>query len=415
MANTFENTDLVVREVVHTMENYLTAAKYVDRSLEGDFTTHVGDTIWKRRPYYWVATDGAVASASDIEEGKVAITVDKRKNISVEITSQDLALEIDNPRVQEIIRSIGKQLAQEVESSIMTEGYKGIYAYSDQTSGLTLDSIADADAYLDGIGCDLMDARYACVTPASKRPLAKSISQDFSRPSIDLVTDAMRRAFVGEYSNVAIMQNQSVATHTSGVGTGTPLVNGASQNVTYDSARNTWTQPLITDGWTASQTGILKEGDVFTIAGVKAINRGTKDALSDLQAFVVTADANSDGSGNATFTVSPPIITSGGYQTVSAAPADNAAITVLTGSSAAERKENMVFLRDCINLAMVPLPAIKDGAQSSSSVADADSGISMRVTRDYDFTNDKLLMRFDILYGVTVQAPWAGYRLATAK
>ncbi len=83
--------------------------------------------------------------------------------------------------------------------------------------------------------------------------------------------------------------------------------------------------------------------------------------------------------------------------------------------AAATRRENLLFLKDCINLAMVPLPAIKDGAQSSSSLADPDSGISMRVTRDYDFTNDKLLMRFDILYGVTVQNGYYGYRVATTN
>ena len=112
-------------------------------------------------------------------------------------------------------------------------------------------------------------------------------------------------------------------------------------------------------------------------------------------------------------TISPPIISSGAYQTVSAAPADNAAITVLSGASQS-RKENLVFNKDCINLTMVELPAIKKGAISSSTVGDKTTGISVRVTHDYDSTNDLILMRFDILYGVTVQAPWAGYRLATA-
>jgi hypothetical protein len=412
--NTFENTDLVVREAIEALDNSLVCAKMVDRSLEGDFRTKVGDTIWKRRPYYFVSTTGAVVSgASDIEEGKVAITVDQRKHVNIAIDTADLALEIEDSRIQKIIDAIGKELAQDVESSIM-DAYKGVWGYANCTSGLTLDNVADADAYLDGTGVNLIDERFAMITPASKRALAKLMATAFAFPSTSVVDGAMKRAMVGEYSNVMIYQNQSVATHTSGVATGTPLINGASQNVTYATARNTMSQSLITDGWTNSTTGILKEGDVITIAGVYAINRGTKAALSNLQPFVVGADADSGAStGPATLTISPPIISSGAYQTVSAAPADGAEITVLTGA-AQSRRENLLLLKDCVNLAMVPLPAITAGAQSSSAMADPESGIAMRVTRDFDYDNDQVQMRFDILYGVTVQNGYYGYRLATA-
>ena len=83
-----------------------------------------------------------------------------------------------------------------------------------------------------------------------------------------------------------------------GVATGTPLVNGGSQVG----------NELITDGWTVSQTGILKAGDYLQLgSGATA------------QLYKVLDDANSDGSGNATFTIWPSLRSS---------PADNAAITV---------------------------------------------------------------------------------------
>ena len=83
-----------------------------------------------------------------------------------------------------------------------------------------------------------------------------------------------------------------------GVCTGTPLVKGASQTG----------NSLITDGWTATQTGILKAGDYFQL--------GT---ASSSKLYKVLADANSDGSGDATFDIWPSINT---------AVADNAALTV---------------------------------------------------------------------------------------
>jgi len=79
-----------------------------------------------------------------------------------------------------------------------------------------------------------------------------------------------------------------------GVATGTPLVNGASQTG----------QSLVTDGWTISQTGILKAGDWFQLGNYL---------------YNVMQDADSDGTGNATFDIWPDL---------RSAPADNDALTV---------------------------------------------------------------------------------------
>ena len=79
-----------------------------------------------------------------------------------------------------------------------------------------------------------------------------------------------------------------------GVGTGTPLVKGASQTGTS----------LDTDGWTTSTTGILLAGDYIEVNG---------------ELKLVVADVDSDGSGNATLTIEPPLRSS---------PGDNDPITV---------------------------------------------------------------------------------------
>jgi hypothetical protein len=83
-----------------------------------------------------------------------------------------------------------------------------------------------------------------------------------------------------------------------GIATGTPLVNGASQTG----------NSLITDGWTPSQTGILKAGDYIQLG-----------SAATAQLYKVLDDVNSDGSGNATLTLWPDL---------RSAPADDAAITV---------------------------------------------------------------------------------------
>lgn len=81
-----------------------------------------------------------------------------------------------------------------------------------------------------------------------------------------------------------------------GVGTGTPLVDGASQTGSS----------LLTDGWGNTVTNSVRAGDAIKIAGDNAV-------------YIVTADANSDGAGHVTIPISPPLRTS---------PADDAALTI---------------------------------------------------------------------------------------
>lgn len=82
-----------------------------------------------------------------------------------------------------------------------------------------------------------------------------------------------------------------------GAGGGTPLVNGATQTG----------ESLATDGWSNSVTNVVRAGDVIRIAGLTPL-------------FRVVLDANSNGSGEATLKINPPI-------PAGSSPADNAGIT----------------------------------------------------------------------------------------
>jgi hypothetical protein len=145
----------------------------------------------------------------------------------------------------------------------------------------------------------------------------------------------------------------------------------------------------------------LKAGDVITLAGVYAVNpvpgEGTsgKTVMPYLQQFTVIADASSDGSGDATITISPAIITTGAQQTVSAAPADNAAITVM-GTASTAYPQNLGFHRNAFALVTVPLE-MPDGA--AFKARESHNGLSIRCVKDYDIDSDKDIIRLDILYG----------------
>jgi hypothetical protein len=171
---------------------------------------------------------------------------------------------------------------------------------------------------------------------------------------------------------------------------------------------NTNQTAILVDGLTAGAT--LNEGDVFTIAGVYAVNPVTKQVLPYLQQFVVSAPVTATGAADA-IAIAPAIIVSGQYATVSAAPAQNAALTFM-GTAGASYPQNLVFHENAFALCMVPMElpegAIKKARQSYK-------GLSIRVICDYDIINDINMWRLDILYGVKPIYPDLATRLSGAS
>lgn len=113
-------------------------------------------------------------------------------------------------------------------------------------------------------------------------------------------TDPVHRAFIVDvldyYVNGTVVDVVHPGLPLLGAGGGAPLVNGASQTG----------GSLVTDGWPVS-TLVLKKGDI--------VRWGTAPVRD------VKADVTSDGTGNATITVNPPILSG-------ASPADNAPLLV---------------------------------------------------------------------------------------
>jgi hypothetical protein len=399
MASNFKNTSLVTRIMLKEFMNALQMGAKVDRQLDGQFQK-VGASIQVRRPVMFVATDGAViASNPDLEERAATVTLDQRKKVNFAITSQDLTLSVED-FTERFVQPAAAELAQQVESSIAGV-YKNIgnFVGTPGTAPATFLAVGAAAKVLTKLGCPMNVRWSAFYDEDASLALADGLKTVFPT---EIAKKAIEEAAIGRYSKFMLYENQSLALHTVGVATGTPLVAGASQSVTYAASGDAYSQTLVTDGWTGGQTGILLAGDVITIAGVNAVNRKTRQDTGDLQTFTVLADTDSAGGGVANLSISPPMIISGPYQTVSAAPANDAAIVVKTGAGGSSHKQNLAFHPNAITLAMAPLDLPEDGATASR---ESFGNISIRAVRQYDITNDQTVYRFDILYGVKAQNP----------
>jgi hypothetical protein len=397
MPNNTLTADVIAKMALPILDNQLQVLKTVYRGYESEYTSKVngyavGETISIRRPADFTVRTGAVRSDQDVIEGKTTLTVDTQKGIDFKFSSTDLTLKVED-MAERILKPAMTNLANDITLDVLTTMYQGAYnmvgTWGNRVN--SFDDFSKAPERLDELATPT-DSRYACLCPNDYWGMIGSQTALFS-PS--LVGGAFTNGTLGDIGGISTMMSQVVPAHTVGPLGGTPLVNGGTQAVTYDSVKTTWSQSLITDGWTAAAAARLKKGDVFTIANVFMVNAKTKVTTSILQQFVVNADVSSDASGNLTASISPPIIITGPHQTVNAQPADNAAITVLGTASTAYR-QNMAYHKNAMAVALVPMemPAAAYGASRQSY-----SGISVRLIPAYDATNDVSSWRMDVLYG----------------
>lgn len=398
MANALITPSIIAKEALMQLKNSLHMSNRVHREYRDEFVK-IGETVSIRKPVKFYTADGATRVNQDVSEKTTSITINKRKHVSWGFSTQDLTLTVEDyseryikPAMITLANTMdrdGHALYSSVFNAVGTPG----------TTPNTFARVSPAAQRLDEMAVP-SDRRTLLLNPAAHYAIAGD--QTGLGAWDGKVKSAYEAAMIGRIAGMEAMATQNVTNHTVGVATGTPQVNGANQNVTYANATGDNTQTLITDGWTNSTTGILKKGDVFTIAGVFAVNpvpgEGTtgKQVMPYLQQFTVMADANSGAStGPATLTISPAIITSGPFQTVSAAPADNATITVL-GTGGVSYPQNLAFHRNAFALVTVPLE-LPDGA--AFKARQSSDGLSVRVVKDYDIDTDDDVIRIDILYG----------------
>lgn len=410
MANTTLTADVIAKEALVILENDLTVFKTFHRAYEEEYASKVngyqkGDTISIRRPADFTVRSGATLSTQDVTEGKVTLTVDQQKGVDFQFTSVDLTLKIEDLS-ERVIKPAMSNLINTMTDDILTQMYRGIpnWVGTPGTRITTFSGWSKGAERLDEMSVP-QDDRTSVLCPNDFWGLVGAQTALYIQ---DVAKGAYRSGELGMLAGIQTMMSQVTPTHTVGPLGGTPLVNGAAQVVTYDTAKNTWASNLITDGWTAAAASRVKQGDVFTIANVFMVNIKTKATTNILQQFTINADGSSDAAGNLTLSVTPPIITTGPYQTVNAAPADNAAITMV-GTASTGYRQNLFYHKNAMALAMVPLempPAAYGGARKSYK------DMSVRVVPIYDGTNDISKWRLDVLYGRKLIDPRLAVRVA---
>lgn len=400
MSNSLLTIGMITRESMRVLESMLPFTKNVNTQYSDQYAkdgAKIGDTVSVRRPPRYVGRDGPNLQVEASIEGSVPLTL-QQAGCDIAFNTKDLTLSIDDFKKRFIIPAMST-VAGKIELAGMAQ-YKNVANIVGTPGTLPVAAtLGTANALLDASLAPMDGRRTLILEPYATANLVqdtKGLFQDGSAIAEQYEAGRFARGF-----GFNAYTGQMIPTHTAGVQGGTPLVNGASQTGAS----------LITDGWTAAAATRLKQGDTFTIANVYQVNLQSRQSTGKLQSFVVTADAASDASGNMTISIYPSIIASGQYQTVDSLPADNAAITVTSGTASQVSKMNLAFHPDAFTFASVDM-VLPEGVWMADRIVSKSSGISMRAVKAYDINTDQAPLRLDVLYGWATLRPELAVRIA---
>jgi hypothetical protein len=411
MPNTIATPNIVMKETGKRLVNRLMFATNVTRTYDDQWDgrggAKIGYTVNARLPQMFTVTEGQALQLQALNDQTVPITLTHQKNVAFAYSTASRTVELELIR-ERYINPAADALANQIDFDGLNTVYKDIYT-SVGTPGTTPTSrltYQQAVAKLMKLGAPITDL-VGIIEPLAQVNLVNDAST-LMNPSARVSEQYRTGQFAGAALGVGEWYvDQNVATHTTGSFTSaTPTVNGAGQTGSS----------LITQAWASGAT-TLNKGDLFTVAGVYAVNAMSKASTGQLQQFVVTSTI-SDTAGAMTIGISPSIITSGQRQTVTASPADSAAIipvgsTITTGAgtmTATASPQSLIFDPDAFALVMADLYKPSAGAVSET-VRSKTWGVSLRRVTQYMIGTDQEPSRLDALYGWATVRPELAVRV----
>lgn len=431
MANRVMTSSIIAKEALRLLVNNLQFAGRMNRDYEKNFANKdmkIGDTVNIKKPPRYVVRKGKVMVVQDHVEQTIPLTLTDQAGVDLSFTSVDLALRLDDFSKKFLAPAIAA-IANQIDYEALGQ-YKNVFNCMGTPGTTPASSLVylQAGGRLDEEACPRDENRTSLINPEAQVQTVEALKALFNSQAA--LSSQYMKGEMGTALGFTFAMSQNINVHTVGPLGGAPTVNGASQ-VGFS---------LITAGWTAAAASRLKQGDVFTIAGVFAVNPQSRQSTGKLRQFVCTADFASDGAGAGTIGIYPAIIPVGmagtsalfqpanpaisgnpgfgpdalvnlaAFATVTASPANGAAITVL-GAANTVSPMNMAWHKDAfvMGVAELPLPGGVDFAGRASS---KELGLSIRIVRAYDINNDAFPCRLDVLYGFKTVYPELACRIA---
>lgn len=418
---TVDQAKLVLNSFAAIFQNNLTSAELVTwRKFDNEMNDRNALTVVEQITPRYVVTR-TTSGVNDLSSTGVQDTVFGSEQYKIDTVFgssmgwQDFVKirDIGAARESEALKAAALNLAEQIDAYILgfavnaSNNWLGtpansVSAYDDVASGYTRlkeEGVTDTDLR-------------AVLTYADKQKLGSAVVTDNASLS-DIGSGVYRDGWEGSIAGIPTLFTQQLPTLATGTH-GTSTVSGASQNKNYtDVAISSAPGYHLTQTLTVSigsGTETVKDGEVFTIAGVNAYDNRLQASLGRLQQFRVIGDATAT-SGTATIRIFPAIVVpvsspstntdrvNTAHATVTAAPATGAAITWLTAASSSY-KPRAILNKDAIvvNTADLIMPATGIGSRKALTKVP----LSVRMWQNSVFNTGEHQVRFDVALAANV-------------
>ena len=419
---------IIAKEALYRLKHHLVLPMVANKTYNEYFQGKVGDTITIKRPYKAKVTDGRRLKKSEMIDKTLEVKLDQRKHFALEVVDEDMTLHIvDYGR--RYLDAGAEELAYSYDIAGANELANGLFI-SDGTPGTEL-SLSDAQlirAHATKMAIPRNSQNFALLDPLDIASISSDI-QEVDMP--EMVGQNIRDSYRGKLAGWGVLESVHVPYFdVAAVPTAaTPLVDGANERG----------NSIATDGWTNAGAVVLKKGQLIQIAGVNEVQpRGDRRDTGNPMTFVVTEDFTPGGGGGGDISIYPEIndgtavntianpagvdfdgttvdltLDASAFQTVTAEPADNAAITVLgritATATAAKYRQGIYFCGDALEYVNVTLSKPKSASYAGVE-RDSETGVAISYLADFDIDDVTEIERLDIFFGVKTVYPEIGIR-----
>ncbi len=415
---TVKQNALVLNAFAATFQNNLTASELVTwRQYDGEMNDRNGlQVIEQVGPRYNVTetTDGVKDLTSGVQDsvfGSEIFKVNKTFGTSMGWADFVKIRDIDEARESTALKSAATRLAEYIDAYILGVAVNASNNWVGTSDGVTVagyDDVARAYTRLKAEGVDDADVRMV-LDYADREALANTI---IGYSSTDDGMSMYRKGFSGEINGIPTVFTQQLPALTVGTrtasGANVNIPTGA-QNVNYASvatsaAPGQYMTQTLNIRVSAGGTETVKDGEVFTIAGVFAYDNRAGKALSHLQQFRVVGDATA-AAGLVTVRVFPALIIGDNdvniaHRTITANPANGALITFV-GTASTAYTPRAIIQKEAIqvNTAQLIMPATGTSMRKSLTRVP----LSVRMWQHSDFATGAHSVRFDVALTANVR------------
>jgi hypothetical protein len=388
---------MVTREALRLFRNSNWFLRTIGRQFDEEFGragAKIGSQLRIRLPNDYTLRTGPTAVPQSTNEQNTTLVLATQMGVDVAFSSAERALSLDDYS-QRILAPAVNVLAGGVATQIMgnISGASNLVQNTDTSANMISPSAGTwlaAGAVLDKNGAPRND-RFIVLDPLTQARTVTSLMGLFN-PQVKISDQYIRGTISVDTLGFDWGMDQTVIMHTTGAYGAPPTVAGANQ-----------TGAVLT---VTALAGPLNVGDVLTIAGVDSVNRVTKSSNGTLAQFVVTAPVLA---GATTIPIYPPITpptpgtppTPVPFQTVTASPANGAAIAFATPASSSFR-QNFAYYAEAVTMATAELELPRGVHEAARETYD---GVSLRMITDYAVLSDQFITRLDILFGSLLLRP----------